>query len=874
MSDPNQALRDDVRFLGTLLGDVIRATDGERAFELIEEVRRVARAARAGDELAKRQLRERLGSLSTEDATLVGRAFAQFLGLSNIAEQRHRVRRLRAYRHDGVVREGTAQHALRSLRGEGRSTPEILALTQRMRVDLVFTAHPTEINRRTILTKHAEIASLLETRSDPGLDIYEKRDVDRRLIATIAEVWGTDEILRRRPTPVEEARGGLLIFEQTLWDAVPRVLRRLDELLTAELDDTLPPEWSPYRFGSWMGGDRDGNPNVTAEVTERVVAMSTWMALDLYWREIDALRDELSLRVADDALFGETDHHPEPYRAVLGELRRTIGDAREACVRWLAGEGQPALPRVDDLRAPLLSCRRSLRATGFAAVADGRLLDNLRRLATFGLHLAPLDIRQDSEVHEAALAEITDAIGLGRFDAWEEDKRVAFLRQELASRRPLIPRDVAWSPMTRECLATFAVIARLPAASLGAYVISMARRPSDVLAVLLLQKEAGVPSPLRVAPLFETLDDLRGAADTMSALRDDAAFRAVHPTAVEVMLGYSDSAKDAGRLAASWALYRAQEALVDVAQKASVELTLFHGRGGTPSRGGGPAYQAVRAQPAGSVDGRLRVTEQGEVIQSKLGIPDVAEQTLERYFAGVLEATLLPATDAKATWREAMDEMADVSTTSYRDVVRSDGFVDYFRVATVEPELSTLNVGSRPARRRGGGGVESLRAIPWVFAWNQNRLMLPAWLGADDGLKLLLDRPEGEALLREMVEGWPFFETSLGLISMALAKADADVSATYDALLTPDDTAPLGAALRQRLSAAKAAMLVATGRAALLEDQPSLARSIEVRDPYVDILNVLQASVLERYRREPSGELLDALHITINGIAAGIRNTG
>jgi phosphoenolpyruvate carboxylase len=875
MSDPNQALRDDVRLLGAMLGDVIRATEGDAAFELIEAIRVASRAARGGDEDAGRTLLTRLASLDTPTITLVGRAFAQFLALSNIAEQAHRVRRLREDRRDGITRAGTAAHALQAVRDAGRTTDEILDVTKRLRIELVFTAHPTEINRRTVLSKHSEIASLLERREDTGLDAHEAADVDRRLRGIIAEGWGTDEILRRRPTPVEEARGGLLIFEQTLWDAVPRLLRRLHAALGPALGDTLPLDWSPFTFGSWMGGDRDGNPNVTADITERVVAMTTWMALDLYWREIDALRDELSLRVADDALREEAAGSEEPYRAILGTLRRALADARDACARWLEGGEQPAVPTVDDVRAPLLRCQRSLEATGFAEVAAGRLLDILRRLSTFGLQLAPIDLRQDSVVHEAALAEITEAIGLGRFDAWDEDKRMAFLERELSSRRPLIPRDVAWTAPTRECLATFEVAARLPSSSLEAYVISMARRPSDVLSVLLLQKEAGVSPPLRVVPLFETLDDLRGAADTMSRLLDNDAFRAAHPHAVEVMLGYSDSAKDAGRLAASWALYRAQESLVEVAQARDVELTLFHGRGGTPSRGGGPAYQAVRAQPAGSVDGRLRVTEQGEVIQSKLGLPDIAEQTLERYFAGVLEATLLPTPDTQDRWRNTMDAMATISTQSYRDIVRSDGFVDYFRLATVEPELSTLNVGSRPARRRGGTGVSSLRAIPWVFAWNQNRLMLPAWLGADDGLRHNLDEAEGPALLREMVEGWPFFRTTLDLISMALAKADASVSATYDAALVREANAEqLGVSLRERLVQAQHALLAATGRTHLLDDQPALARSIAVRNPYVDILNVLQAGVLERYRREPSDALLDALHITINGIAAGIRNTG
>jgi phosphoenolpyruvate carboxylase len=639
------------------------------------------------------------------------------------------------------------------------------------------------------------------------------------------------------------------------------------------------------RFAIWMGGDRDGNPNVTAEVTREVFMLARWMAADLLLRDVEALQSQLSMTRATPELrrlVGADER--EPYRAVLRGLR----DRLRRTLDW-ADRLDPTPPSDPasivledaDVREPLEACHASLLACGMGEIADGELLDTLRRVAAFGVHLVRLDVRQGAERHTEVLDEITrwlrltDAQGRGYAD-WAEADRQAFLLAELEGRRPLFPDDWPASEDVAEVLATCAEVGRQGPGAVGQYIISMAAAPSDVLAVILLLRECGLDHPLPVVPLFETLDDLDGAPATIDALLSIDWYRQWVDGHQHVMIGYSDSAKDAGQLAAAWAQYRAQEALVAVARGHDVRLTLFHGRGGAVGRGGGPAHSAILSQPPGSVAGSLRVTEQGEMIRFKFGVPALAEQSLALYTGATLEATLLPPPAPEADWRAEMDRLAERALAAYRGVVRErEDFVDFFRTVTPERELGTLALGSRPARRKPSAGIESLRAIPWVFAWTQVRLMLPAWLGTEAAMRGALESGERDRL-RAMTDGWPFFRMQMDMLEMVLAKTDPDLVGWYRQRLARPEMAELGDDLQARLEQLEADLLALRGHPRLLDDDPELRESIAVRNTYLDPLHLLQAELLRRSREAvaPPEAVQRALKVTMAGIASGLRNTG
>lgn len=877
MSDPHSALRDDVRLLGELLGRSIAHQEGDDLLELVEEVRGLAKDARSGDPGAFEELTARLTSLDASEIRIVARAFSHFLALANIAEQHHRIRRRKeGLRHGDRPQRGAISDGLHRLRQSGLSLEEIRERLLDTRVELVLTAHPTEINRRTLIHKHNAIAALLEAR-DAALGAPQAQAaIESQMGAEISSIWLTDEILRTRPTPVEEANGGLLVFEATLWDAVPRRLRALDEALRARGIQGLPLTAAPLVFGSWMGGDRDGNPNVTPQVTRRVCALHRWLAADLYWRDLDRLRASLAAEPCSQALRERVGPGREPYRMLLKEVRDRVGKTREWAEALVHSEevagAEPYLNPADVIE-PLELIRSSLIEVGAEDVAQGELTDILRRLSIFGLTLARIDLRQESTRHTDVLGAVTGHLGLGDYGAWDERERLEFLRRELKSRRPLIPRDLTASEEVRDVLETLSVAREQGPGSLGAYVISMARAASDVLAVELLQREAGIDPPLRVVPLFETRDDLEHAPVAIAELLDDPDYRARNGHEIEVMIGYSDSAKDAGLFTASWSLYQAQHAMAEAAVTRGARLTLFHGRGGSVGRGGGPSHRAILAQPPGSVQGRLRLTEQGEVIQAKYGLPGLAESNLDRALTAVLEASASPGITPKPAWIELMNTMSEVACDHYRSLVRGEpGFVPYFRACTPESELGSMNIGSRPARRRAGGGVESLRAIPWIFAWTQTRLLLPSWLGVGAALETGL-QPEHRETLDEMRREWPYFQTLLSLVEMVMAKAEPRIHAHYESSLVPEELRGLGQSLRDSLAHATSLVLQVLHRDSLLGEHPVLRRSIDVRNPYVDPLNLLQAELLRR-TREGDTSVEDALIITINGVAAGMRNTG
>ncbi|KAI4357885.1 hypothetical protein L6164_001804 [Bauhinia variegata] len=1042
-----QSFDDDCKLLGNLLFDVLHREVGSNFVEKLERTRILAESAcnmrHAGiehtAELLEKQLASEISNMTLEEALTIARAFSHYLNLMGIAETHHRVRKGRNMAYLSKSCDDTFNQLV-----QGGLTPDELYKTVcKQEIEIVLTAHPTQINRRTLQYKHIRIAHLLDYNDRPDLSLEDKEMVIEDLVREITSIWQTDELRRRKPTPVDEARAGLNIVEQSLWKAVPHYLRRVSNALKKHTGKPLPLTCTPIRFGSWMGGDRDGNPNVTAKVTKDVSLLSRWMAIDLYFREVDSLRFELSMNQCDDRLSrlaheileeealsdnrheswnqssgrsrlkhhgpqasalptqlparahlpslaenGESqyprldiptpDHNPPnpkdgvnssssttsvghgeklhvsvtssanysaslppavprspsfnssqllaqrkmfaesqigkssfhkllepqlperpgmaPYRIVLGNVKDKLLTTRrrlELLLEDLPCEHDPLdyYETADQLLEPLLFCYESLQSCGSGVLADGRLADLIRRVATFGMVLMKLDLRQESGRHAETLDAITRYLDMGNYSEWDEEKKLDFLTRELRGKRPLVPHSFEVAPDVREILDTFRVAAELGSDSLGAYVISMAANASDVLAVELLQKDArlavsgelGRACPggtLRVVPLFETVKDLRAAGSVIRKLLSIDWYREHiiknHNGHQEVMVGYSDSGKDAGRFTAAWELYKAQEDVVAACNEYGIKITLFHGRGGSIGRGGGPTHLAIQSQPPGSVMGTLRSTEQGEMVQAKFGLPQTAVRQLEIYTTAVLLATLRPPHPPREEkWRNLMEEISEVSCQSYRSVVyENPEFISYFNEATPQAELGCLNIGSRPTRRKSSIGIGHLRAIPWIFAWTQTRFVLPAWLGVGAGLKGACEKGHTEDL-QAMYREWPFFQSTIDLIEMVLGKADIPIAKHYDEVLVSKSRQELGAELRRELITAGKFVLIISGHEKLQENNRSLRRLVENRLPYLNPINMLQVEILKRLRGDDDNhKLRDALRITINGIAAGMRNTG
>ncbi|NHB96503.1 phosphoenolpyruvate carboxylase [Photorhabdus stackebrandtii] len=878
MNQQYSAMRSNVSMLGKLLGDTIKEALGEDILDKVETIRKLSKSSRAGNEAHRQQLLSTLQNLSNDELLPVARAFNQFLNLTNVAEQYHSISP-----HGEAASNPVALAKLfTQLKEKNFSNGDLKKAVNELSIELVLTAHPTEIARRTLIHKLVAVNSCLSQLDHDDLADYERNNIMRRLRQLVAQSWHTDEIRKIRPTPIDEAKWGFAMVENSLWDGVPAFLREFNEQLEESIDYSLPVEAVPIRFTSWMGGDRDGNPNVTAEVTRHVLLLSRWKAADLFLKDIQVLVSELSMSECTPEVrkLAGGDEILEPYREIAKKLRTQLSNTLEYLEKRLKGE--QVLPPTDllvdneQLWQPLYACYQSLKTCGMEIIANGQLLDILRRIRCFGLSLVRIDVRQESSRHTTAMSELTQYLELSDYESWPEEEKQAFLLHELNSKRPLIPHNWQPSAETQEVFETCKVIAESPQDAIAAYVISMAKVPSDVLAVHLLLKEAGCPFTLPVAPLFETLDDLNNAENVIQQLMNIKWYRSLIQDKQMVMIGYSDSAKDAGVMAAGWAQYRAQDALIKTCEKEGVTLTLFHGRGGTIGRGGAPAHAALLSQPPGSLKGGLRVTEQGEMIRFKFGLPQVTISSLALYASAILEANLLPPPEPKPEWHQIMDTLSDVSCKMYRNYVREQpDFVPYFRAATPELELAKLPLGSRPAKRRPTGGVESLRAIPWIFAWTQNRLMLPAWLGAGAALQKVVNNGKRD-VLAEMCRDWPFFTTRIGMLEMVFAKADLWLAEYYDHRLVDKSLWPLGQELREQLSADIKTVLTISKDEHLMADLPWIAESIALRNVYTDPLNVLQAELLLRSRQQqhPDPQLEQALMVTIAGVAAGMRNTG
>ncbi len=689
-------LRDDVRLLGELLGENILEHHGPQLFRKVEEIRQLAKSlaqsASNGATSDHTQLVQALGKLADNDVLPIARAFNQFLTLANIADQ-HYFHGADALPDDGMARQ---LEALVSMRGK----EAMVSIFSNLCIELVLTAHPTEAMRRTMIHKYDKVANLLGELKRADLAEYRKKLAAAELRRLIEEIWFTDEIRNTKPTAVDEAKWGFAVIENSLWQAVPEFMRHLDRLSLEILGQPLPAHVKPLRFYSWMGGDRDGNPNVTSAVTREVILLGRWQAADLYLKDVQALGSELSMHTASDELLqvlGKSS--TAPYRDLLHLLRHRLQETLRWTEQCLTAPDTPEpealIRQSDDLRLPLQLCQRSLQQQRLNHVAAGSLLDLLRKIDAFGINLLPLDVRQHSERHAQVLNELTRYLELGSYLEWNEEQRLDFLLTQLADKRPLLPLQWPHSPEVGEVLATCRVLATEPRETLSHYVISMAQQASDVLIVALLLKECGMPWAMPVVPLFETQDDLTRAPTIMQKLWSLPWYRQHFGDAQTVMIGYSDSAKDAGKFSASWALYQCQEKLVSLAEQHGVKLTLFHGRGGTVGRGGGPVEKAMMSQPPGSVRGSIRVTEQGEMIRYKFGLPVLAFHSLSNYVQATLRATVDPAPPPKQQWRELMDNMAAASLQHYRGMVRDNkDFVPYFRSLT--PEHGQPN-----ARRRG-----------------------------------------------------------------------------------------------------------------------------------------------------------------------------
>jgi len=912
-SDHDLPLREDTRLLGRHLGDAVRACNGDDVFERVERIRQTAirfrRADAQGAPEVRAELAAQLNELTIANTLTVVRAFSYFSHLANLAEDVHQNRRRRAHALAGSPpQRGSLIAALDDLAKAGVTREAVAEWLAHALVSPVLTAHPTEVQRKSILDCEREIVRLLTLRDRTQLTPRETAEWETDLERQVLSLWQTAMLRLSKLTVADEVDNGLAYYRYTFLSEVPRLYEALSDGLLRTFGDGLsvPPI---LRMGSWIGGDRDGNPFVTADTLEYAIRAQAAVAFEHYLDAVHRLGAELSLsaRLVEPtpallslaAAGHDTNPHrkDEPYRrAISGVYSRLAATAKALTGRAPGRAPQAELTPYDTpaaLIADLAIVHASLCTHGSGLLASRRLVPLIDALRTFGFHLASLDLRQNADVHEAVIAELLDRAGVASdYLQRPEAARVALLAAEVRSPRPLVSRHIDYTVRTRSELRIVASAAeihrRYGARAVPNYVISKCDSVSDMLEVAVLLKESGLlrgaDLAVNIVPLFETIDDLERCGSIMRDAFSQPDYRrlvASRDDGQEVMLGYSDSNKDGGYLTANWSLYRAEMNLVDAFAAHGVKLRLFHGRGGTVGRGGGPSYDAILAQPAGSVTGGLRVTEQGEIIASKYSDPELGRRNLEALVAATMEASLVDAEgigDRAPEFHRAMDELAAIAFKAYRSLVyETPGFVSYFRAATPIAEIAELNIGSRPASRTASTRIEDLRAIPWVFSWGQCRLMLPGWFGFGTAVETWLSGDAGKlALLRAMHEQWPFFRSVLSNMAMVLAKTDLAIASRYAELVTDESVrGPVFERIALEHERTLRAYYAVTVRTELLADNPTLARSIRNRFPYLDPLNHVQVELLRRHRAGQTDERTRrAIHLTINGLAAGLRNSG
>ena len=904
-------LRTDIRLLGRILGDTVRDQEGADVFDLVERIRQTSiRFHRDEDKLARRELEAILDSMSTGQTVRIVRAFSYFSHLANIAEDQNNIRQMRARSTaGGAPPQGTLAGTLANARAAGLKAADLRKFFAKALVSPVLTAHPTEVRRKSTIDREMEIAALLDRRERVQLTPQEIEADDEQLRRAVLTLWKTNLLRRTKLTVLDEVGNGLSFYDYTFLHEVPRLHCALEDRLNDGDGGAHGDLTSFLRMGSWIGGDRDGNPFVTADVMRGTLKLQSSRVLRFYLEELHLLGAELSMaaHLADVSkdLRALAERSPdtsphrigEPYRlAVSGIYARLAATALKLDVETRRQPVGAAAPydSVKDFKADLDILYRSLISNNSGVIARGRLRQLRRAVDCFGFHLASLDIRQNSEVHERTVAELIDAAMPGMsYLALNEEARVALLTSELRNSRPLTSPFVKYSEETLGELALFHAAAEAHARfgpdSIPQCIISMCKGMSDMLEVALLLKEAGLIHPsgrssINIVPLFETIEDLQAASgimDRMLSIHDYRKLVDSRGAVQEVMLGYSDSNKDGGFVTSGWELYKAEIGLIEVFERHHVRLRLFHGRGGSVGRGGGPSYDAIIAQPGGAVNGQIRITEQGEIISSKYSNSEVGRSNLEILAAATLEASLLQPKHSAPSgeYLKAMEQLSALAFKAYRGLVyETEGFADYFWGSTVINEIATLNIGSRPASRKKTREIEDLRAIPWVFSWAQCRLMLPGWYGFASAVEAWIkEHPDkGMPFLQELYREWPFFRTLLSNMDMVLAKSSIAIASRY-AELVPDVELreKIFGRIRREWHDCIDLLLKIMEQERLLQSNPLLERSIRNRFPYLDPLNHVQVELLKEHRAQnPDEQVLRGIQITINGISAGLRNSG
>ena len=884
---PTKLLREDVKYLGNILGKVIKTQEGQKFFDLIEKVRKLSKANKKNPnqkELNSKVLKA-IKSLDPKNTFRLTRAFSHFMNFMNLAELVDASRSLNEYENNkkkisnkNLFIEEIFEDLFKK---KDISNNKIYDLAKNLNIGIVLTAHPTEVKRRTLIQKYHKIIEILEQRELLKNFPSKLKLLNKQLFDELTIIWNTDDLKRTKPSPFDEARWGLAIIEDSLWDTVPKVYRKLNSIFVKNMNKNLPKNFNPIVFGSWMGGDRDGNPNVTAEVTRKVILLSRWEAAKLYEKALTKIIRSYSMEKCSKKILNKVGNSFEPYRVFLRPLRDKMRITHRLIEQHLVQkkplDQKKLLSSREEILKPLRVVRESLEENQNENIASGDLLDLMRRAKCFGINLARLDIRQESSRHKQLISELVKTKYKKNYLNFSEKEKLNFLKLSISSKSKKIGNFQFRNKENKEVWSTFKTLSKEPPECLGAYVISMTTSASDILSVSFLQKEADIKDKLRVVPLFETLNDLINAKSIMETLFSQSWYRKLVNHNQEVMIGYSDSSKDAGKICASWHQYKAQEEIIKLAKRFKIKITFFHGRGGSAGRGGGPIQATLRSQPPNSVNGNIRITDQGEVIQQKYGYEPLANYNLCSYIGAVTEATLNPPPIPKKEWRNLIEKMSDISKNSYRkNINQSSDFIEYFKTVTPHKALGKLFIGSRPSKRKNVDNIKSLRAIPWVFAWTQIRLILPAWLGSAEALRYSYIK-KFRKILYDMEKNWPFFNSMLDMLDMVISKADPEISKIYEEFLADKKLKRVGKKLRFQFDTIKKLNKKIAPKE-ILKIRKQFRSAAIVRNIYSEVLNIIQPIVISKLKKNKNKknrkDLEDALLTSIAGISAAMKNTG